>query len=64
MKVTLTPTQGEPKVEPNILVQGFRFDLVDSFVDLSSSLSRNVSLDHEVNLMIQKASTTDSWKQG
>lgn len=56
-KVMFTPAPGAPYVEPNILIQGTRLDVVDSFVYLGSSLSRDGSLDSEIDLRLGKAST-------
>ena len=41
--------------EPNIFVNGTRLEVVDSFVYLGSSLSKDGTLDSEVLLRIQKA---------
>ena len=51
-------------IEPNIYVKGKRLDVMASFVYLGSSLSRNGSLDAEIRLRIQKASTAFIWNVG
>lgn len=51
-----TPAPGEEYIEPNILVNGARLDVVDNFVYLGSILSRDGSLDAEIFARIQKAS--------
>ena len=55
-KVMFTPSPGEPYMEPNIFVNGQRLEVVDSFVYLGSTLSRDGSLDEEINTRISKAS--------
>ena len=55
-KVMFTPAPGEPYIEPNIMVHGTRLDVVDTFVYLGSTLSRDGSLDAKIHLRIQKAS--------
>ena len=57
-KVLFTPAPGDPYVEPNILVKGTRLEVVDTFVYLGSTISRDGSLDAEMNLRISKASKT------
>ena len=54
-KVMLTTPPGQPYVEPNIFVNGERLEVVDSFIYLGSTLSRDTSLDAEVNHRVQKA---------
>ena len=54
-QVMFTPAPGEPYAEPDIFVEGTRLAVVDSFVYLGSSLSRDGSLDSEVNRRIGKA---------
>ena len=44
---TLAPPIGQVFVEPNITMEGNRLGVVDSFVYLGSTLSRNGSLDDE-----------------
>ena len=62
-KTMFTPAPGEPYTEPNILVHGIRLGVVDRFVYLGSTLSRDGSLDAEIHLRIQKASVVfGSWK--
>ena len=56
-KVMYTPPIGQVYVEPNITVEGNRLGVVDSFVYLGSTLSRNGSLDAEISRRIVKAST-------
>ena len=56
-KVMYTPPIGQVYVEPNITVEGNRLGVVDSFVYLGSTLSRNGSLDAEISSRIAKAST-------
>ena len=55
-KVMFTPPPGHPYVELNIFVEGTRLDVVDSFVYLGSTLSRDGLLDSEIHLRIEKAS--------
>ena len=54
---TIPPTSGQVYVEPNIMVEGNRLGVVDSFVCLGRTLSRNSSLDAEISGRIAKAST-------
>ena len=54
-KVMYTPAPGEPYVEPNIMVKGTRLEVVDKFVYLGSTLSRDASLDAEIYARIQQA---------
>jgi hypothetical protein len=54
-KVMFTPPPGHPYVEPNIFVEGTKLDVVDSFVYLGSTLSRDISLDSEIHLRIKEA---------
>ena len=56
-KVMHTPPIGQVYVEPNITVEGNRLGVVDSFVYLGSTLSRNGSLDAEISRRIAKVST-------
>ena len=56
-KVMYTPPIGQVYVEPNIAVEGNRLGVVDSFVYLGSTLSRNGSLDAEISSRVAKAST-------
>ena len=55
-KVMFTPPPVHPYAEPNIFVEGTRLDVVDSFVYLGSTLSRDGSLVSEIHLRIEKAS--------
>ena len=48
---------GQVYVEPNITVGSNRLEVVDSFVYLGSTLSRNGSFDAEISRRIAKAST-------
>ena len=52
----LTPAPGEPYNEPKIVINDTRLDVVDTFVYLGSTLSRDGSLDAEIHLRIQIAS--------
>ena len=52
-----TPPIGLPYVEPNIMVEGKRLKVTDSFVYLGSTLSRDGTLDAEINQRIAKANT-------
>ena len=56
-KVMYTPPIGQVYVEPNITVEDNRLGVVDSFVYLGSTLSRNGSLDAEISSRVAKAST-------
>ena len=56
-KVMYTPPIGQVYDEPNITVEGNRLGVVDSFVYLGSTLSRNGSLDAEISKRTTKAST-------
>ena len=56
-KVMYTPLIGQVYVEPNITVEDNRLGVVDSFVCLGSTLSRNGSLDAEISRRGAKAST-------
>ena len=51
----LTTPSGTSYEEPNIFLNGQRLDVVDSFIYLGSTLSRDTSLDAEINLRVQKA---------
>ena len=51
-----TPTPGDPYIEPNITVNDARLDVVDTFVNLRSTVLRDSSLDAEIYLHISKAS--------
>ena len=55
-KVMFTPPPGEENIEPNILVNGTRLNVVDIFVYLGNVLSKDGSLDADVYVRIQKAS--------
>jgi hypothetical protein len=55
-KVMFTPAPGEPYNEPNIMVNGTKLGVVDSFVYLGSTISRDGSLDAEIKTRIQKGS--------
>jgi len=54
-KVMFTPPPGFPYVEPNIFINGTRLDVVDKFVYLGSTLTRDGSLDEEIAFRIHKA---------
>ena len=56
-KVMFTPAPGAPYIEPNIYVRERRLDVVDTFVYLGSTVSRDSSLNAEICLHIQRAST-------
>ena len=56
-KVMFTPVPGAPYVEPDIFVKETRLEVVDTFVYLGSTISKDGSLDAEINLRTQKAST-------
>ena len=56
-KVMYTPPVGQVYVEPKITVESNRLGVVDSFVYLGSTLSRNGSLGAEISRRIAKAST-------
>ena len=56
-KVMYTPPIGQVYVEPNITVEGNRLGVVDRFVYLGSTLSRNGNLAAEISRRIAKAST-------
>ena len=55
-KVMCTPAPGKPYTEPNIVVNGTRLGVVDTFVYLGSTISRDGTLDAEIYSRIQKAS--------
>ena len=55
-KAMFTPAPGEPYIEPSILVNGTRLGVVEKFVYLGSTLTRDGSLDAEIYQRIQKAS--------
>ena len=55
--VMYSPPIRQVYVEPNITVEGKRLGVVDSFVYLGNTLSRNGSLDAEISRRIAKAST-------
>ena len=50
-----TPASGEPYAEPN-MVNGTKLVVIDTFVYLGSTMSRDGSLDAEIHIRIQKAS--------
>ena len=50
------PAPGKPYIEPNIKVNGERLKSVDKFTYLGSTLSRNVTIDDEVQCRLAKAS--------
>ena len=56
-KVMYTSPIGQVYVEPNITVEGNRLGVVDRFVYLGSTLSRNGNLAAEISRRIAKAST-------
>ena len=51
------PAPGKPYHEPNIQVNGERLKAVDKFTYLGSTLSRNVTIDDEVQCRLAKASS-------
>ena len=51
-----TPAVGQPYTEPNIFVQERRLGVVDGFVYLGSTISRDGTLDAEIHHRIAKAS--------
>ena len=53
-KVMFTPVPGAPFVNPDIFVKETRLEVVDTFVYLVSTISRDGSLDAEINLRTQK----------
>ena len=57
-KMMFTPEPGAPYIEPNIYVRERRLDVVDTFVYLGSTISRDGSLDAGMRLRIQRTSTT------
>ena len=50
------PAPGKPYVEPDIIINGQRLNVVDKFTYLGSTLSRNVVIDDEINARLAKAS--------
>lgn len=50
------PAPGKPYVEPNIIINNQRLNVVYKFTYLGSTLSRNVMIDDEVNARLAKAS--------
>ena len=56
-KVMFTPVPGAPYIKPDIFVKKTRLEVVDTFVYLGSTISRDGSLDAEINLRTQKVST-------
>ena len=57
-KVMFTPAPGVPYTEPNIMANATRLGVVDTFVYLGSTVTRDGSLDAEIHTRIQKASVT------
>ena len=55
-EVMYSPAVGQVYAEPNIFVQGKRLKVADSFVYLGSTISRDGTLDAEINQRIAKAS--------
>ena len=51
-KVIFTPAPREPYIEPNIMIHGIRLNVVDTFVYLRSTLSRDGSINAEIHLCI------------
>ena len=51
-----TPVVRQAYIEPNIFVQGKRLGVVDDFVYLGSTMSRDGILDAEIHQRIAKAS--------
>ena len=56
-KIMYTPSPGKPYFEPNITVNGTRLEVVDSFVYLRSTISKEATLDAEIRQRIEKASS-------
>ena len=55
-KAMFIPAPGEPYIEPNITVICARLDVVDTFVYLENTVSRDGSLNAEIYWCISKAS--------
>ena len=55
-KVMYAPPPGQAYNEPDVFVNGQRLAVVDTFVYLGSTLSRDGSLDAEISYRVQKAS--------
>ena len=55
-KVMFTPAPGAAYVKPSIFVYGAMLGVVDNFVYLGSTLSRDASLDAEIHFRIRNAS--------
>ena len=55
-KIMYTPCPGEAYVAPVILCDGIQLGVVDNFIYLGSKLTRDGSLDAEINNRIAKAS--------
>ena len=58
IEVLHQPAPGKPYVEPNITFNGQRLSAVNRFTCLGSTLSQNVTIDDEVNVIIARASAT------
>lgn len=56
IEIMFSQSQGQRCVEPNIFVQGTGLDVVDSFIFLGSTLSRDRFFDSEINPRIEKVS--------
>ena len=50
------PAPGKPYTKPDITINGQKLNAVDKFTYLGSTLSRNMTIDDEVNLRLAKAS--------
>ena len=60
-KVMHQPVSGKPYVEPNITIKGQRLKVVEKFTYLSSTLSKFIDMDKEVNTRQAKASAVFGW---
>ena len=49
------PAPGKPYVGPNITINGQRLKMVEKFANLSSSFSKCIVIDEEVNTRFVKA---------
>ena len=54
------PAPGSPYIEPIIFVEGYKLDVVHSFVYLGSTLSEGCSLDREISFPIERLSRSFS----
>ena len=55
-EIVYQPAPGKPNEEPTVTVKGQRLQVVDKFIYLGSTLSKDVHIDIEVNARIAKAS--------